>query len=133
MSNIRASTESPNDLSIMRWRSPGTNIQERNKVAFSMIKEPFLGFRISDCGFRILGNTQIERFPIRNPQSEILNFLIRLRHAEHVLAEEGEHHVVAHRSGYQEASFPKLPLHIVIASKPIASVRGHANISGFPG
>jgi G3E family GTPase len=58
--------------------------------------------------------------------------LVRARHPEHVLADEGEHEVVRHRRDRVEPRLPELPLDVVLLGEAEAAVRVQAGVRRRP-
>src|SRR5215831_2530963 len=58
--------------------------------------------------------------------------LVRLWHAEHILTQESQDHVVAHRRSHQQTSLSKLSFHIIVPCEPISAIGRHTHISSLP-
>src|SRR3954465_4849530 len=134
MSIMIASTPVPSALSIMRWRSPGTNIQERKRrLGWSFIFSLLSLVRVPPHPPRqnLLAKAQNRaRRPL--PQGETGLYLIRLRHAEHVLAQEGQHQIVVDGRRHIKPRFAEFPLHVVFPSKTVAAMRIQTCVGSFP-
>src|SRR5713226_7072850 len=73
------------------------------------------------------------RWPGTNISERMKSISIAPRHAQHVLADEVEDHVVADGRGQEQPRFPKLALDVVLDGEAVAAVCVHAGVGRFPG
>src|SRR6266567_9188351 len=133
---MMASTGKDSALSIMRWRSPGTNIQERRSFVRSIIVAPRvlhrLESKLSPLPVRLKALTH-QGEPPSPSRREGEKYLIGFRHTEHILAEECQHQIVVDGRGHIEPRLAEFAFHIIFPRETIAAIRVEAGVRRFPG
>src|SRR5258708_6862418 len=127
-----ASTGKDSALSIIRWRSPGTNIQERRSFVRSIIWAASLSAsyrKLTPHPAREWRALRAARLPL--PQGE-REKLIGFRHAEHILAKESQHQIVIDGRGHIEPRLAEFAFHVIFAREAIAAIRVEAGVRCLP-